>query len=54
MNMLFINTFFCRIYGFFDTMIVRIRALSVFGYFPLTIVNIHINIYIYIYIYIYI
>ena len=36
MNILFIN-FFCRVYGFRDTESVRIRALSVFGYFPLYI-----------------
>ena len=43
MNILFI-TFVCRIYGFCDTEIVHIRALSIFGYFllvyfPLVFIN---------------
>ena len=29
---------FCRIYGFRDTESVRIRTLSVFGHFPLTLI----------------
>ena len=29
------QTFLCMIYGFWDTESVRIRALSVLGYFPL-------------------
>ena len=34
MNILLL-LFFCRIYGLLDTESVRIRTLSVFGYFPL-------------------
>ena len=37
MNILFIKHFFCRIYGFRDNESIRIRALCVFGYFPLYI-----------------
>ena len=35
MNILFIKHFFCMIYGFYDTESVRIRALSLLGYFPI-------------------
>ena len=37
MNILFTKHFVCRIYGFRDTEGVRIRVMSVFGYFPLYI-----------------
>ena len=36
MNILFITFFFFKIYGFRDTESDRIRALSVFGYYPLS------------------
>ena len=40
MYIVFIKIIFCKIYGFRNTMSIRIRALSVFAYFPLNNVDI--------------